>query len=199
MGGACLQGGVLLNYDQIEGKLRENLSERRFLHSIGVVECASDLAKRYHCDIEKTRIAAISHDCAKEMKMKDLIAIAKDQDLELDKVILAEPQLLHGPVGKYVAKRDFAIEDEEILNAIQYHTTGRANMSTLEKIIYLADIIEKNRSYNGIEEVRKLSKVDLNQAILLAIDNTVRFVLSMNALLHPQTIDARNSILLEYK
>lgn len=175
------------------------LSEHRFLHSIGVVEYASDLAERYHCDIEKTRIAAISHDCAKEMKMEELISIAQDENLKLDEVILAEPQLLHGPVGKFVAKRDFGIQDEEILNAIYYHTTGRAKMSTLEKIIYLADIVEKNRSYNGIEEVRKLSKIDLDQAILLAIDNTIRFVLSMNAVLHPQTIDARNSILLEYK
>lgn len=188
-----------MNYDQIEGKLRGILSEHRFLHSIGVVECASDLAMRYHCDIEKTRIAAISHDCAKEMKMEELMVIAKDENLELDEVILAEPQLLHGPVGEFVAKRDFGIQDEEVLNAIHYHTTGRAKMSTLEKIIYLADIIEKNRSYNGIEEVRKLSKIDLDQAILRAIDNTVHFVISMNALLHPQTIDARNSILLEYK
>ena len=189
----------MLNYDQIEGKLRGILSQHRFLHSLGVVKCASDLAKRYNYDIEKTKLAAISHDCAKEMKMKELIAIAKEENLELDEVILAEPQLLHGPVGKFVAKRDFGIQDEEVLNAIHYHTTGRANMSTLEKIIYLADIIEESRSYDGIEEVRKRSKIDLNQGILLAIDNTVRFVLSMNALLHPQTIEARNSIILESK
>ena len=188
-----------MNYEEIERKVKKRISKKRFLHSLGVVNCATDLAKRYNCDVEKARIAAISHDCAKEMEMEKLLLIARSHKLELDQVMLVEPQLLHGPVGSVVAKEELQIEDKEILNAIYYHTTGRENMSILEKIIYLSDVIEESRSYDGIEKVRSLSKVNLNKAILLAIDNTIHFVLSIDSLLHPNTIQARNSIILENK
>ena len=163
------------------------------------MDCALTLADIYGCDYEKTRIAAISHDCAKELSCEVLVNIAQSEDLNLDEVTLSEPQLLHGPIGRVIATKDLDIKDDDILNAIHYHTTGRKNMTTLEKIIYLADVIEIGRNYHGIEEVRKLSTESLDKAIVMAIDNTIRYVISINSLLHPRTIELRNSILLRMK
>lgn len=188
-----------MNYDEIDAIIKTQLSEYRYNHSLRVVDCAMSLASIYGCDLEKTRIAAISHDCAKELNNEALVNIAKSEGMDLDMVTLSEPQLLHGPIGKYVAKKYLKIEDEEILEAIHYHTTGRADMTMLEKIIYLADVIEIGRSYRGIEEVRKLSYVNLDNAIVLAIDNTIQYVISIHSLLHPRTIEARNSIILKRK
>ncbi len=157
------------------------------------------LANTYGCDYEKTRIAAISHDCAKELSCEVLISIAQSEIMDLDEITLSEPQLLHGPVGMLIAKKDLKITDEDILNAIHYHTTGRMNMTTLEKIIYLADVIEIGRTYHAVEEVRKLSAENLDKAIVVAINNTLRYVISINGLLHPRTIELRNSILLRMK
>ena len=186
-----------MDYERIKRRIKDHLSLKRYKHSLGVVDCAIPLAKMYNCDVDKTKIAAISHDCAKELKHSELVRIAKSEGINVDPVTLAEPQLLHGPVGRYIANREFNITDEEILNAIEYHTTGRAHMTTLEKIIYLSDIMEIGRSYLGVEEVRELAKINLDDAILLAMDNTIKYVVSINSLLHPRTIEARNSILLK--
>ncbi|MPW25921.1 HD domain-containing protein [Alkalibaculum sp. M08DMB] len=188
-----------MEYDIIEADIRLRLSERRYRHSLGVVDSAVSLAYRFGCDIEKTKIAAISHDCAKEFEIQTLVSIAKNENMDLDLVTLSEPQLLHGPVGKFVAKTELGINDEEILDAIHYHTTARANMTKLDKVIYLSDVIEVGRNYAGIEAVRELALHDLDEAIVLAIDNTINYVVSIHSLLHPRTIEARNSILLSKK
>ncbi|MFZ7121254.1 MAG: bis(5'-nucleosyl)-tetraphosphatase (symmetrical) YqeK [Eubacteriaceae bacterium] len=188
-----------MNYEYIRQKVKSNISNKRFKHSLGVVEYAIYLAEKYNCDKEKAKIAAISHDCAKEMDIDTLVKIAKLHELKLDEVTLSEPHLLHGPVGSVIAQEELGIEDEEILNAIKYHTTGRTNMTKLEKIIYLSDVVELNRNYDGIEEVRRLSETDLDGAILLSIDKIIKYVISINSLLHPRTIEARNFIMLEKK
>lgn len=188
-----------MNYNEIDAKIKAMLSTNRYDHSFRVMDCALTLADIYGCDYEKTRIAAISHDCAKELSCEVLVNIAQSEDLNLDEVTLSEPQLLHGPIGRVIATKDLDIKDDDILNAIHYHTTGRKNMTTLEKIIYLADVIEIGRNYHGIEEVRKLSTESLDKAIVMAIDNTIRYVISINSLLHPRTIELRNSILLRMK
>ncbi len=115
----------------------------------------------------------------------------------VDDITRSEPQLLHGPVGAVVAREEYHIDDENILNAISYHTTGREGMNTLEKIIYLADFIEEGRSYPGVDALRKCAKIDLDTAMVMAFSNTIRYIAGIGGLIHPRTVIARNFLVLQ--
>ena len=178
--------------------LHINLKENRFRHSISVSETAVALATKYGGNIEKARIAGLVHDCVKYMKGDELIKVASSHEVQLDEIYLHNPLILHGLVGSIIAREVMGIEDEDILNAIHYHTTGRKNMSILEKIIYIADYIEPLRSFSGVEELRNLSEVDLDAAVILSLENTIKYVISEKGLLHTDTVEARNYLLCKY-
>ncbi|MBF7097219.1 bis(5'-nucleosyl)-tetraphosphatase (symmetrical) YqeK [Alkalibacter mobilis] len=186
-----------MDYKKLKGKVKEMISHKRYVHTLGVVESAIDLADRYGCDIEKTRIAALCHDCAKNLTREELLEKSERYGLDLDEIVFYETQLMHGPVGSAIAKFELGIDDEEIISAISHHTTGKKEMGLLEKIIYLSDFIEPGRDYTGVEELRKLSMVDLDRALIMAFDNTIRYVLSLNSVLHPNTIEARNNLIMK--
>lgn len=185
----------MLSYQTIREKIKEELSPHRYQHTLGVIKAALDLSRRYQVDQEKAKIAALTHDCAKMKSGEELLKIAKENNIEVDEVTKAQPSLLHGPVGSVIAKKDFEIDDSNILNAIEYHTTGRANMSTLEKIIYLADYIEEGRRFPGVEKLRKLARENLDDVLLLAFNNSIQYIIKQGKLIHPNTIQARNDIL----
>ena len=178
--------------------LHINLKGSRFRHSLSVSETAVVLATKYGENIEKARIAGLVHDCVKNMKDAELIKVAKAHGIQIDEIYLHSPSILHGLVGSIIAREVMGIQDEDILNAICYHTTGRKNMSILEKIIYIADYIEPLREFNGVEELRSLSKVDLDAAVILSLENTIKYVISQKGLLHIDTIHARNYLLSKY-
>jgi len=177
--------------------LHMNLKESRLRHSLSVSETAVTLAVIYGADIEKARIAGLVHDCVKNMEDAQLIKVARLHKVQLDEVYLHNPSILHGLVGSIIARDVMGIKDEDILNAIRYHTTGRKNMSILEKIIYIADYIEPLRKFNGVEELRSLSKINLDEAVIQSLENTIKYVISQNGLLHTDTIDARNYLLIK--
>jgi len=104
-------------------------------------------------------------------------------------------ELIHGPLGAKIANACYGIDDLEVLDAIKYHTIGRENMSMLDKIIYIADYIEPGRSFPGVEEIREIVFLDLDDAIKKAMDNTILFLIKDNKLIHPDTINARNYML----
>lgn len=190
----------LRDYEYIKDEIKKILTTDRFIHSLGVEKEAVKLAKTYGADIEKCRIAAIVHDSQKCLKDEDLIKKALEYNIELDKIQLKFPQLLHGPVGAIYCKRQFNIKDEDIFNAVYYHTTGRENMSLIEKIIYIADIIEENREYfKGLEKLRKKAYKDLDEALIMSADSTIKYVIKKGFLIHPLTIEFRNSLLLGVK
>lgn len=183
--------------EQIKKYLKENLKPKRYEHVLGVRESAIKLAEIYNGDIEKAKIAALVHDCAKNMNDQQLIKISKEHNLNINEICKQSPQLLHGPVGAIIAKETMGIEDKDILNAVAYHTTGRKNMSLLEMIIYIADYIEPNRTFPGIDSLRRLAYEDLELALLKSFDNTIKFVIDRGELLHLDTIESRNYILIE--
>lgn len=188
------------DYEYIKDEIKKILTTDRFIHSLGVEKEAVKLAKTYGADIEKCRIAAIVHDSQKCLKDEDLIKKALEYNIELDKIQLKFPQLLHGPVGAIYCKRQFNIKDEDIFNAVYYHTTGRENMSLIEKIIYIADIIEENREYfKGLEKLRKKAYKDLDEALIMSADSTIKYIIKKGFLIHPLTIEFRNSLLLGVK
>jgi predicted HD superfamily hydrolase involved in NAD metabolism len=187
----------LLQSDEIKKILKSKLKRKRYVHSLGVQKTAEQLAKIHNESVTKASIAGLVHDCAKNLSGKELLNYAKQFDILVDGVTKIQPELLHGAIGAEIAKRELCIEDDEILNAIRFHTTGKAKMTLLEKIIYLADYIEPNRNFNGVETLRKVALSDLDQATLMAFNNTIKYVVSNNGLLHPTTIFARNDLLLQ--
>lgn len=181
--------------EQIKNYLKQNLRTKRYEHVLGVRDTAIKLAEHYKEDTEKARFAALIHDCAKNMSDDQIISIVKKHKIEIDDISKISPQLLHGTVAAIMAKEDMGIKDEDVLNAVTYHTTGRKNMSLLEKIIYIADYIEPSRNFQGVEDLRKAAFEDLDKALLKAFDNTIKFVVERGQLLHINTIEGRNHLL----
>lgn len=172
--------------------LNKELDSKRYLHSVNVMEVSQSLAKNYGADIEKARLAGILHDCAKNYRGDDARDYVRKIGYEADEVELLQPKLLHGIIGEHLARTIYGVADEEVLGAIRWHTTGKAGMSLLEKIVYVADYIEPLRYFEGIEKMRKAAYEDLERCIVLCSESTIRFVLNKGALLHSRTVETRN-------
>ena len=174
---------------EIKEYIERNFSEKRKVHTEGVRETAIKLARRYGADEKKAEIAALFHDMYRGVPEKTMNYYVKNLGLE-DKY-LDNCNLAHGKVAAIIMQRDFDIEDEDIINAVSYHTTGRAGMSLLEEVIYLADAIEPNRMYPGVDELRRMAKTDLDRACLMSLSNTIDFVRSSGNYLDEETILAK--------
>lgn len=188
-----------MNLENIKEKLEASLSPKRFNHSINVMNTAVLLAKRFGEDEDKARIAGLLHDCARDIRGPRMYDMCKAYNIELDYLRAAQPELIHGELGVYVVKEQYNIQDKQVLSAILWHTTGCEKMTSLDKIIFLADYIEPARSFNGVEEARRLAYEDLNRAMLYALDRTIKYVMMREVFIHPDTLKARNSILREIK
>ncbi|MHC6179050.1 bis(5'-nucleosyl)-tetraphosphatase (symmetrical) YqeK [Clostridium sp. JNZ X4-2] len=183
------------NEEQIIEYLKEKLKKNRYEHSLGVRDTAVKLAEIYNDDVKKARTAGLVHDCAKYMSNEEILSIAEENHICIDEVSKVNPQLLHGSIAAVIAKNIMGIYDEEILNAVRYHTTGKRNMSSLEKIIYISDYIEPLRDFPGVEDLRKKAFTDLDGAMLDAFNNTIKVVIMRNQLLHVNTIQGRNYLI----
>jgi predicted HD superfamily hydrolase involved in NAD metabolism len=174
--------------------VKEQLTEHRYIHTIGVMETAVKLAKRLGEDKKKAETAAIFHDYAKFRPKKEMKKIVQEQNLG-DEFLHYGKELLHAPVGAYLVRAEVGIEDPAILNAIRYHTTGRPNMTQLEKIVFIADYIEPNRAFVGVEEVRELVKEDLDLACILTLKQTMIFLLKKKVTIYPGTLATYNELI----
>ncbi|MBB5324782.1 putative HD superfamily hydrolase involved in NAD metabolism [Anoxybacillus tepidamans] len=178
--------------------VKKQLTEHRYQHTIGVMETAVELAKRYGADEKKAELAAIFHDYAKFRPKEEMKQIILEQNMPND-LLSYNTELWHAPVGAYLVQTEVGIQDEDILKAIRYHTSGRADMTLLEKIVYVADYIEPGRIFQGVEEVRALAQQDLDQALLQALKNTVQFLLKKNQPIYPDTIHTYNALIMKKK
>ncbi|MFZ5945957.1 MAG: bis(5'-nucleosyl)-tetraphosphatase (symmetrical) YqeK [Bacillota bacterium] len=175
--------------------IKKRLSLKRYEHSLGVAETASELAIINGADPQKAYLTGVLHDYAKEMDDSQLLAMAKDYNIPLNEVEIAQPQLLHGIVGACLVKTELGIDDGEILDAIRYHTTGCSNMTMLTKIIYIADYIEPNRDFPGVELLRKVSYENLDKGVLDGLNHSIRYILDKNLPIHNLSIEARNQLI----
>ncbi|MEG2924836.1 MAG: bis(5'-nucleosyl)-tetraphosphatase (symmetrical) YqeK, partial [Oscillospiraceae bacterium] len=158
--------------DKIKAYLKDNLKESRYNHTLGVIETAKALANINGIDVKKAEIAALSHDVAKNMTIDTMRQKIEDNKIKLSYEFSKTPELWHSIIAPIIGEEVFQIEDKDILNAMRWHTTGRENMTTLEKIIYMADMIEPNRSFKGIEMLRKSTFEDLDKGFLMALNHT---------------------------
>ena len=184
-----------VDIDLIKLKLKEMLGEERLEHSVNTSKIARKLAMKYDYDADKAEVAGLLHDCAKDLDYKTLEKMVLEYNIELDEIVQKIPKLLHPLIGAAIAKREFNIQDPVILKAIKEHSTGAAQMSLLDKIIYLSDKIEPLRNMNGVQEVRKMAEIDLDRAVLMALDKALLYLINKRLLIHPISIEARNNIL----
>ena len=175
----------------IRKDLSKKLKKERFEHTIGVMYTASSLAMCYDEDIQKALTAGLLHDCGKYCSSKDQIKLCRKYKISLTDSELEMPALIHAKLGAYLARHEYKIEDQDIIDAITYHTTGRPGMTLLEKIIYIADYIEPNRKkFDGLETARKLAYEDLDKAMKYILESTIEYVKERNRNLHPYSIKA---------
>lgn len=177
---------------KISGYIEKNLNERRLKHTYSVVNEAKKLAAHYGCDSEKAEIAALFHDMYRSTPVSVLNMYVRQ--LGLPKTIMDNPNLSHGKIASVIMKRDYGVEDIEILNAVAYHTTGRSGMSLLEKIIFLADAIEPGRNYPMVDEIRRLAYIDIDKACISSLERTVEYIKEIGEYLDPDTINAINDL-----
>lgn len=185
--------------DGLLDKLRKQLPPKRLAHSLGVRDTAAELAARYGADVAKARLAGLLHDCARGMSSNLLLQAAAASGIVVIGVEQREPVLLHAPVGAVIARRDYGVDDSEVLAAIRWHTTGGPAMSPLDEIVFLADYIEPGRAFPGVERLRALAASSLPEALLAAYDQTLRFLLAEGGLIHPATVEGRNALLMKMK
>src|SRR5690554_6309088 len=149
--------------DDYLAAIRPRMNEKRYIHTIGVMQTAINLAEKYGANVKSAETAAILHDIAKFSDIDWMKQIVIENGLD-HRLVGWGSEILHGPVGAWIAENEFSIKDQDILNSIRFHTTGRANMSTLEKIIFVADMIEPNRTFTGVEKLRDKANEDLDKA-----------------------------------
>ncbi len=176
--------------------LEQRLSPKRFRHSCNVARAARQLAQRYGADVEKAYFAGLMHDICKEMLFEDQKALMLAGDFAPDEAELHSKKLWHGIAGAQMLRTEFGVMDEDILNAVRFHTVGRANMSLLEEIIYIADMISDERDYKGVNKMRKLANENLQEAMLEAIRDSAATVLKKGVMLPQYSIAAYNYYLL---
>ncbi|WP_314627531.1 bis(5'-nucleosyl)-tetraphosphatase (symmetrical) YqeK [uncultured Selenomonas sp.] len=186
-----------MNYEAMKEELSRRLQKKRYEHSLGVADTAAMLAERFGADVEKARVAGLLHDCAREYKTEDLASEAARRSIDCGEVDRAMPLLLHAYVGARRAQEVYGVTDPEILQAIWRHTVGGEHMTTLDKIVYFADMIEPQRDYPEVDALRELSRTaSLDTMALAGLSQSILFVLQTGRLIHPATVAARNEILL---
>jgi len=175
--------------------LKQYISDKhRIKHCINTEKVALMLAKKHDVDLEKTAAAALLHDIGKCLTKSAQESFIKKYNLSVTKMERQSLDILHGHFGALMLKEN-GLDDDEIFNAVKNHTTGRKNMSKLEKIIFISDMIEPSRSYNGISKLRKLAKKDLDKAMLLSLKLTINSVLNREKQVHPNSIKLYNKLI----
>ncbi|WP_010303455.1 bis(5'-nucleosyl)-tetraphosphatase (symmetrical) YqeK [Kurthia senegalensis] len=179
--------------------MKPRMPEKRYIHTIGVTDTAMTLAEKFGQDVQKAEVAAILHDSCKYADkdwMKQTIIEQK-----MDPTLLAyHHELWHGPVGAYVAETEFGITDLDMLNAIRFHTTGRIGMSDLEKVVYIADMIEPNRKFPGVDELREAAKsMSLEDLMITCLSHSIQFLMSKHQPVFPDSFNCYNDLLLKKK
>ncbi len=185
-----------MNYEAIEKDVKNILSEKRFLHSQGVAKRAVELAKIYGEDQKKAQLIGIIHDIAKEMPKEEAIQYAKENGIIFDEIEKSEPALWHSKLGASIVEKKYGFS-KEMSQAILYHTTGNINMSLLDKIIYIADKTEENRTNPDLVLAREISNQNLDEGLLIVAKRTIEYSLKKNSLIHPDTINLINKLIME--
>jgi len=183
-----------MDRDAILESVRSQMPEKRWRHTEGVMATAVQLAERFGGDARKADLAAILHDVAKYWPTDRMQAVIREERLGGD-LLDYDKELWHAPVGAVAAEREYGVSDHEVLDAIRWHTSGRAGMTLLDKIVCLADYMEPGRDFPGVDKIRELAHHSLERALLAGFDSTIAFLLEKGRRIYPLTILARNDLI----
>ncbi|BEU87398.1 bis(5'-nucleosyl)-tetraphosphatase (symmetrical) YqeK [Selenomonas sp. TAMA-11512] len=184
--------------EEMKAELERRILKKRYLHSLGVMHTAVEIAERLGMPAEQVRTAALLHDCGREIAVENMVEEAEKRGIEVGEIERAMPLLLHAPLGSKIAEEVYGVQDPVILQAIALHTVGAASMTDLDKLIYFADMIEPMRKYPEVEELRRFGREALLDEMFFAgVSASIAFVIEKKGLLHPATVAARNALLLK--
>jgi len=189
---------MVYNREQLIGIVSGQMPAKRWKHVEGVMHTAVELARRYGADPVKADLAALLHDLAKFWPVERQEAVIRENRLNTE-LLDHDKQLLHAEVAAFISQRDYGVDDPEVLDAIRYHTSGRVGMTPMDKIVCLADYIEPGREFPGVERIRELAEVSLEEALLAGFDSTISFLLEKKKAIFPLTVLARNDLIAQLK
>ena len=181
----------VLSSDEIVSKEKSNMTEDRFEHCIGVSKTAKKLAELNQYDEDKAALAGFIHDYAKQVSVEEYREVIKTKGFDQD-LLNWNRSIWHGIVGIYFIQRDLKINDSEILTAVRRHTTADVEMTTLDKIVFMADYIEPGRSFPGVEEARKITYANIDRGVGYQLAHTLEFLIEKRNKIYPRTLDAYN-------
>lgn len=181
-----------VNINELRDILKIRLSKKRYTHSLNVADAALKLAEKYGADIEKAYLAGLVHDICKEVPTDEQLAMAQKCRQGIDETEKKIPALYHAAAGSWYGENVLHIHDEDILNAVRYHTTGRAGMSRLEECVYLADLISEDRTYKDVGRMRRLAFEDINGAMLEAARFTLSDVIAKGSFIPENSMQTYN-------
>lgn len=187
---------IKISNEELIAWLKDNLNEKRYIHSIGTAECARELAIKFGVDEEKAYVAGLLHDCAKCFSYEESVEIS-DKYLSIDDEERNNHKTIHAPVGAYIAENKFGVTDKEMISSIRWHTLGRMDMSDFEKIIFIADKIElRTRTEAYADNIRKVLDEEngLNKAMLACYKETIKSLVNRNLRICTATVDIYNKL-----
>jgi len=187
-----------MNLEQLKEATRRQMPDKRWKHTLGVVDTAVALAERYGGDAKRAELAALLHDYAKAWAIDRMETIIREQGLPPE-LLEYDKELWHAHVGAWAVQAEHGIADEEVLNAIRYHTSGRERMTKLDKIVCLADYIEPGRDFPGVDRLRELANVGLEEALASAFGSTIAVLVERGKRIFPLTVAARNDLITQIK
>ena len=178
-------------YEKLYNDVKTRMSEKRFKHTEGVIKRAIEYAEIYGANIEDTKYAALAHDIAKEISKEESMKLVEKYNIKLDEIEKVNFNLVHAKLGAEIVKCDYGF-NEDIINAIRFHTTGRENMSILEKIIFLADATEEGRTYKELEMLVDMIKKDIDEGMIYTLKWTFNDITNKEYLIHLDSVKAYN-------
>lgn len=175
--------------------IKKILGSKRYQHTIFVLEAASRLAKKFNVNQKQVKTAALLHDIAKSKDSEELKLLVKNSQWDIGQMEASIPAILHAPAGAVIAEKEFGIKDQEVLEAIRYHTLGHPEMGKIAQIIYAADFISEDRQFPALDEIRKTTERDFELGLYLITTNIIKYQLEQDNFIHPYSNDLRNKLL----
>lgn len=178
----------VIQLKKIRKSMERALDDKRYEHTLGVEYTAAALAMRYDASIKNAQLAGLLHDCAKCLSDEKRLSICEKHNISINDIERRNPFLLHAKVGSFLAMEEYHVDDTDVINAILNHTTGRPDMSLLEKIIFIADYIEPGRKQApNLSQIRKMAFQDIDKALLMILEDTLDYLKTTNQELDPMT------------
>lgn len=187
---------ICLNFEDYKQVIKGRMSKKRYVHSVNVAKAARQLAVQYGADVEKAVIAGILHDITKETPYDEQLQIINSNGIILDDVQRFLPKTWHAISGSLYIKEYLNIQDTDIINAVRYHTSGRADMSLLEKVIFVADFIGEERNYKGVDIMRQKAKRSLEEAMLYGVSFSISDLTARQYAIDANTLGLYNRLIL---